>query len=1055
MSGKGETVLISGEAGVGKTRLTTEFLKIAKKKQVTVLTGWCLSDVATPYFPFMEAFDSYLDSNEDEGVSIANQQLVLMPWFIGNQSEANETLGNASPQIWKDQTFRAIAKELLFLSTKKPLILILEDIHWADSVSLSLLHYLARQAGSERILILATFRREELNAHVEGHPNPLSRVLLLMGREGLYREVKLSSLNRDDVRRIAENMLGGLVHSDLVEKIATESLGNPLFVVESLRMIHQRGSLFKKNGQWSLCVDNFEIPKKVKDVILRRLESLNSDQRIILEAAAVVGEKFDPKMLAAVVSQDNVGVLRALSKIAKTTLLIHCDGNNCRFGHAKSREMLYEEIPPLLRREYHSRIAEKIEADGQEADGFSVNDLAFHYAQAGNKEKAVKYSLQAGKVALSRFSNAEAIKHFTYVVQTIGEDLNSQSQKANALEGLGDAYFANSMFSQAMIIFEELAKDARTEALRLRAFRKAMEASFQYGNTDHLMELVKKAEPFAAADRLEYARVLLNKGRAFANRNILVSAFENHATALRIFEEEYSLWDVALSLIGVGVYRVRLGKPQEGLADSLRSIAMFEELGDVSWQIGAYSIAGHSFGNCLLDPEELNMYSKIVEIEEKLKLGNYLRLAYAYAFSSIAFERLNDFKKALSYGSKGLEISEKTDSPVVHGIVFSNLAVIYSKLGDLKRAEEYFEKLMKLPPDILLHQLINGVIAKAVFFAGKNQWEESDKYFMECFDLLKAAPQPEFESRVKLFYAWALEKQGRYDEARIQGEERQKAYCQAEEMFAHLNLQASFMIPIKVKVGQIFEARLDIVNASRAQGLLIRVENDPHHEFKVRNFLEESNSQNGFFDVKEKKLEAFQVTTLKVKLEATKTGVFNLNLRIVYGDESGRIRICKAEQYNITVEPEPYGVGIQELIATESSETPLIKAAEIEKALRPNENWDTEFEFATETSERAFDYLVSAFVEDFMRRRIAQEKAGWRSLMKIVNDGKLSKSSMYGFRGHKGRALIELVSRGLVEARVFPGERGRGGKILRLRVMYEKEIIKRLIDNRIMKKKNE
>ncbi|MGA2682600.1 MAG: BREX system ATP-binding domain-containing protein [Candidatus Bathyarchaeia archaeon] len=303
-SGKGVTLFISGEAGAGKTRLTTEFLNIAKKKQVTVLTGWCLSDVAVPYFPFMEAFDSYTSSIEDNEVTIANQQLSLKSWLIKNQSEANETIRNTSPQVWKDQVFVAVAKELLFLSTKKPLILVLEDIHWADSASLSLLHYLARQAVSERILIVATFRSEELNVRVEGHSNSLSKELLLMGREDLYREVKLSSLTRDAVRRVAENMLGGSVQPDLGEKLAANTMGNPLFLVESLRMMHQQGSLAKTNGKWSLRVDNFEIPKKVKDVILRRLEALKSDQRLILNAASVVGEKFDPKLIAAVVSQD-------------------------------------------------------------------------------------------------------------------------------------------------------------------------------------------------------------------------------------------------------------------------------------------------------------------------------------------------------------------------------------------------------------------------------------------------------------------------------------------------------------------------------------------------------------------------------------------------------------------------------------------------------------------------------------------------------------------------------------------------------------------------------
>ena len=207
LKGKGSTVLLSGEAGVGKTRLLDEFLKIAKKRKVTVLSGWCLSDAAIPYFPFVEAFDSYSSSDEDGGAAV-NQRMGLKSWLVEtNQSETNLRLASSTPQVWKDQAFAAVNKELLYLSAKKPLILALEDIHWADSASLSLLHYLARQVSSERILIIASFRSEELNAEGEGYRNPLSNVLLLMGREDLYKEVELSNLGVADVSRIAESML--------------------------------------------------------------------------------------------------------------------------------------------------------------------------------------------------------------------------------------------------------------------------------------------------------------------------------------------------------------------------------------------------------------------------------------------------------------------------------------------------------------------------------------------------------------------------------------------------------------------------------------------------------------------------------------------------------------------------------------------------------------------------------------------------------------------------------------------------------------------------------
>ena len=118
--------------------------------------------------------------------------------------------------------------------------------------------------------------------------------------------------------------------------------------------------------------------------------------------------------------------------------------------------MLYDQIPVPLKKEYHSRIAEKLASSNQSLKQIPVSDLAYHYAQAGNKEKSVKFTLAAGKDALARFSNKEALKHFTYVLQTISEDAGYTNEKANALEGLGEAFFASSMFKEATKTFEQL-----------------------------------------------------------------------------------------------------------------------------------------------------------------------------------------------------------------------------------------------------------------------------------------------------------------------------------------------------------------------------------------------------------------------------------------------------------------------------------------------------------------------------------------------------------------------------------------------------------------------
>jgi len=244
LKGKGKTVFVSGEEGSGKTRLIRELLKVAPKKGAGVMTGWCLSDSAAPYFPFVEAFNNFFASFDEEELSAVVQpgtalslagatQMItkergITAWLTGTTwAERARKLGEVSPQVWKDQVYAGVAKTLHSISTEEPLVLFIEDLHWADSASLALLNYVARTVNdSERILVLATFRSEELTADVEGRPHPLAETMRLMRREDLFAEIKLASLDQGAVAELAENMVGGSLEPRLAEKLATESRGN-------------------------------------------------------------------------------------------------------------------------------------------------------------------------------------------------------------------------------------------------------------------------------------------------------------------------------------------------------------------------------------------------------------------------------------------------------------------------------------------------------------------------------------------------------------------------------------------------------------------------------------------------------------------------------------------------------------------------------------------------------------------------------------------------------------------------------------------------------------
>ena len=235
------------------------------------------------------------------------------------------------------------------------------------------------------------------------------------------------------------------------------------------------------------------------------------------------------------------------------------------------------------------------------------------------------------------------------------------------------------------------------------------------------------------------------------------------------------------------------------------------------------------------------------------------------------------------------------------------------------------------------------------------------------------------------------------------------------ERFEHTNVQAHLTASEEVTVGEELDVRLDLVNVAKNFGLLVRVDDLVSPGFRVTALPSQYRIENGSIDMKGKRLEPLKVESIKLCLQANEAGVINLNPQVVYVDEVGKFRTCRPEPVSITVHPK------------------------------------LTFEFKTQTAQRVFDFLTSSFVEDYMRRRISLEKSGWRTLMQIIKHAKVSKSSVYGAGGRRGPAISEMERRGLVETRVFPGERGRGGRILKMRISYEKETIKRHIDQQIMK----
>ncbi|MGA2681847.1 MAG: hypothetical protein ABSF44_08620 [Candidatus Bathyarchaeia archaeon] len=235
------------------------------------------------------------------------------------------------------------------------------------------------------------------------------------------------------------------------------------------------------------------------------------------------------------------------------------------------------------------------------------------------------------------------------------------------------------------------------------------------------------------------------------------------------------------------------------------------------------------------------------------------------------------------------------------------------------------------------------------------------------------------------------------------------------DRFEHTDIQANLSMPQEVEVGREFDVRLDLVNVAKNFGLLVRVIGLVPSGFKVVDLPSQYLLQEDSLEIKGKRLDPLKVESIKVSLQATAVGSFNIKPQVIYVDNAGNFRTCKPDQVTLTTYPQ------------------------------------LEFEFKNEGARKAFAFLTKAFIDDYMHRRLPLEKSGWKTMMDIVRQGKIPQYSVYGTKGQRGTAIAELERRGIVEARVFSGERGRGGKILKIRVFYEKEIVKRQIDQQVMK----
>lgn len=673
-SGAGSLVLIGGEAGVGKSRLVQETADEARRLGMTVLTGHCVDQQgAPPYLPTIEHLEEAARNLTPERLrevlgENAPEIAKLMPELRARYPDIPEPI-SLPPEQERRYLLHGISEFVARNARNNPILLVFEDLHWADESTLLLVQHLAQRVAEMPLLALGTYRDTELTPG-----RPLAAVLPELLRQRRAEEIVLGRLTEEGVGDLLQGRAGRKPPSELVALVFSETEGNPFFVEEVFRHLLEAGKLFDESGEWlsGVQIADTEVPRSVGLVIGQRLERVGDDCRRILTIAALAGKVFRFDLLAGFQGVDEDDLLDALEEAGRASLVEDVSTDRearYAFVHEQIRQTLLSLLSTARRQRLHLRMADALEAlYGRDAEHHAP-EIAHHLYQSGaaaDGERTGRWLMGAAGRALDALAFEDALQYLDSARTVLRDDHSEGGTKilrlrARALRGLARIDEALEAFAEAVEIAPEGAeRDAVLQAraqLKLDLFR-GKEA------IDDLEPLRERAH--AAGDREREVELLLMRSRGLWIRTL--DEPKDWAEATRdSYQEVYALAKelgdkrtMCRALIPTtwfvdywAEYREQAEK------NGAEAAALAAELGDEELEIEAASA-----GLRLLMPSDAHI--RALALRDRLEARrDPLRLKEHYFWLMWQHYLRAEFEACVEACDKGIELAEQLGSPPV------------------------------------------------------------------------------------------------------------------------------------------------------------------------------------------------------------------------------------------------------------------------------------------------------------------------------------------------------------------------------------------------------
>jgi predicted ATPase len=739
-----------------------------------------VQDIEGTYFDILADWDGDLDK-------LGGTEPILKK-IVDKKYRVKRSLENVNIETERLKVQTKIHETVEKISVDKPLLFILEDIHWADESTLLSIPYIARNIANEKILFCLTYRPEGS----EAESCNLNKVIESVTHKSQAHEIKLGRLDEKRLETLIRQQLGfGQAPEELVSKLKSETGGNPFYTIEVIRALISEGTLVEDKGIWIMKRDVKEsVPSSVTELVSRRLESLDLDSLRLIEIGAVLGRRFEKPLLASGLRNEERQINDTLDKLVEQKILDRLTAGEFRFQHAKFQEVVYSGMSDRWRRMLHRNAGETLESMYKDDIECVLFKLAYHFGRTREYGKGIDYSISAGYKASNNFAPKEAVQFFERATCLIDESGKADDRYPEITGLLGDLYDLDGEYQSAIRTYEKLLKltsDKNSQSETIMKIGRVFQNRGEYENaiqkfTDALnmagelgnnilkaringymgkiqlrkgeyekalnLQMGYLEESRKVGEKKEVGQAYMNLGGVYWHMNDHTLAIKSWEDSLRMFSEAGYEQGIANVNDNLGVGYNMLGKFDKSLEYYMKSEVIMKKIGDVRGLSMVLLNIGVLYDRMGQHEKSLEYYMKSLQI--KKKIGDNIGVANVYNNIGVNYVYMEKYEEAVHNFYENLKLMEKCGDTWGVAQALSNMAESEIELGRIKDAKEHCRRSLELAEKHSLKDIVTYVyMLQGIMANSDKKFKVADELFAKSLSLAK---ETEERSRIGMVY---------------------------------------------------------------------------------------------------------------------------------------------------------------------------------------------------------------------------------------------------------------------------------------------------------------